>query len=291
MTKVLITGADSFVGRNYIKYSNNKKVDEVSLIDTKPEEVDFSGCDAILHLVAIVHQSKKINEKEYYKVNTDLCLRTARKVKKSGVKQFVFVSTVKVYGKYLPGAGPWNESSICEPEDAYGKSKYAAEIALKKLEDENFAVSIVRTPLVYGEDVKANMLSIIKLVERFPVLPLGNVDNKRSFTSVENLVAFIDRIIEKKASGVFIAKDEKELSTTELVNYISKYLDKKLLLISIPKIVIKICMFIYPKKISRLYGSFEMENSMTLEQLDFKPPLSIEEGIKKMILAYRYKKW
>jgi UDP-glucose 4-epimerase len=289
MARVLITGANSFVGRNYIKFSQNKEIDEVSLIDTEPENVNFSNYDAVLHLVAIVHQSKKISEKEYFRVNKDLCLRTANEAKKAGVKQFVFLSTVKVYGKYIPGLGAWNESSICEPEDAYGKSKYAAEIDLKLLEDENLTISIIRTPLVYGENVKANMLSIITLVERFPALPLGNIDNKRSFTSVENLVAFIDRIIEKKASGVFIAKDEKALSTTELVNYISKYLNKRIILVSIPKFIVKICTYIYPKIFDRLYGSFEMENEQTLKQLDFRPPLSVEEGIKKMILDYKPK--
>ena len=204
MAKILIIGANSFVGKNYIKYSKNTDVKEVSLIENLPEEIDFKGYDVILHLVAIVHQSKKIDEKEYFRVNKDLCIRTAQKAKADGVKQFVFLSTVKVYGKYDAKEGPWNEKSKCNPDDAYGKSKYAAEIELKKLEDQNFTVSIVRTPLVYGENVRANMRSFIKLVEKVPILPLGNVENKRSFTSVENLVAFIDRIIEKRASGVFI---------------------------------------------------------------------------------------
>jgi nucleoside-diphosphate-sugar epimerase len=291
MVKVLITGSNSFVGRNYIKYSKNVPVDEISRIDNKPDEIDFSKYDAVLHLVAIVHQSKTISEKEYFKINKDLCIQTAIEAKKAGVKQFVFLSSVKVYGKYLPGAGSWNESSICKPEDGYGKSKYAAEIALKELEDDNFIISIVRTPLVYGEDVKANMRSIIKLVEKFPILPLGKISNKRSFTSIENLVAFIDRIIEKRASGVFIAKDEKALSTTDLVHYISKHLDKKLILISIPKFVVKLCTYLYPRIFDKLYGSFEMGNYQTLEKLDFKPPLTVEEGIKKMILAYKINKW
>lgn len=291
MARILITGANSFVGKNFMKFSQNSEIDEISLLDHNPEDIDFSKYDVVLHLVAIVHQSTKIAEKEYFKVNTDLCLQTARQAKKAGVKQFVFLSTVKVYGKYLPGSGPWNESSICEPEEAYGKSKYAAEVELKKIEDENFTVSIVRTPLVYGENVRANMRSIIRLLERFPILPLGNVNNKRSFTSVENLVAFIDRIIERRASGIFIAKDEKALSTTELVNYISRYLERKLILIPIPKFLIQICTMVYPKIFDRLYGSFEMENNQTLTQLDFIPPLSIEEGIKKMIFAYKAKKW
>ena len=220
-----------------------------------------------------------------------MCLRTARKAKKDGVNQFIFLSTVKVYGKYAEEEGPWNENSKCEPEDAYGKSKYAAELLLKELEDENFVVSIVRTPLVYGENVKANMRSIIKLVDKFPILPLAHVNNKRSFTSVENLVAYIDRIIEKKASGVFIAKDEDALSTTDLVKYISKYLEKKTLLFAIPNFLVKFFTFLYPKIFDRLYGSFEMENNQTLRQLDFAPPLSIEKGLEKMIKSYKGRKW
>lgn len=291
MNRVLITGANSFVGKNFLKNSKQDLIDEISLLDYKPEEIDFGKYDIILHLVAIVHQSKKISEKEYYRVNKELAVKVAEEAKRVGVKQFIFLSTVKVYGKYFPGAGAWNESSTCDPEDAYGKSKYAAELALRKLEDENFTVSIVRTPLVYGENVKANMRSIIKLVEKFPTLPLAEVDNKRSFTSVENLVAFIDRIIEKRASGVFIAKDEKGLSTTELVKLISQYLERKIILFSIPRFIIRICTFVYPKIFDRLYGSFEMENEKTLKRLDFSPPLTVEEGIKKMILSYRSQKW
>mgnify|MGYP001043413058 CR=1 FL=1 len=291
MTKILITGANSFVGTNFKKYSKYKLVDEISLIDKQPENIEFDSYNVVLHLVAIVHQSKKISEKEYYRVNRGLALQVAEKAKKAGVKQFIFLSTVKVYGKYIPGAGAWNEESMCDPEDAYGKSKYAAEIELKKMEDENFTISIVRTPLVYGEHVKANMRSIIKLVEKIPILPLGNLENKRSFTSAENLVAFIDRIIEKRASGVFIAKDARGLSTTELVTLISKYLKKKLILFSIPRFVISLSTFIYPRIFDRLYGSFEMENNKTLTKLNFTPPLTTEEGIRRMIIAYRSNKW
>lgn len=291
MNRILITGANSFVGSNFIKYSKNTEIDEVSLIENETNQIDFSKYDVVLHLVAIVHQSTRINEKEYFKINKDLALQVAKQAKQAGVKQFIFLSTVKVYGKYIPGAGPWSEDSKCDPEDAYGKSKYAAEVELKELENENFTISIVRTPLVYGEHVKANMRSIIKLVEKIPVLPLGNADNKRSFTSVENLVAFIDRIIVKKASGVFIAKDERGLSTTELVKFISKYLGKRVILFPIPRFIIRVSTYIYPRIFDRLYGSFEMENSKTLRELEFKPPFTVEEGIKKMIVAYRKEKW
>lgn len=291
MTKILITGANSFVGKNFIKYSHHKSIDEISLIENKPEDIDFSKYNVVIHLVAIVHQSKKISEKEYFKVNKDLCVRTAKEAKKAGVKQFVFLSSVKVYGEYIHGTGPWNENSVCKPDDSYGKSKFAAEQELLKLDDENFIVSIVRPPLVYGGNVKANMLKIIRLVDRFPILPLGKVNNKRSYTSVENLVAYIDRIIEKKASGIFIAKDEKVIATNELVYLISKHLNKKIILIQLPKVIIKLGAFFYPRIFDRLYGSYEMENKKTLDQLDFKPPYTVEEGIAKMIEAYKIHKW
>jgi nucleoside-diphosphate-sugar epimerase len=290
MVSILITGANSFVGKNYIENSINKDIDEISLFNRRPEDIVFSKYDVVIHLVAIVHQSKRIHESEYYKINKDLCLSVAENAKRAGVKQFIFLSTVKVYGKFIPNAGPWQENSICTPEDSYGKSKYDAELALKHLEDNNFIVSIIRTPLVYGVGIRANMLSILRLVDKCPILPLANVNNKRSFTSAENLVAFIDRIIEKKASGVFIAMDESALSTTELVKYISRFLNKKVFLFRMPQLFIKIGKFFIPKIFDRLYGSFEMDNSKTLAELDFKPPFSTEEGIKKMVLAYRQDK-
>ncbi len=287
MKKILITGANSFVGTNYIKFSLNKDISEISLFENHPDEIDFTTYDVVIHLVAIVHQSEQIQEAEYFRINRDLCLKVAERAKKGGVKQFIFLSTVKVYGEYNPVSGPWNEDSVCIPEDAYGKSKYEAEIALRKMEAKGFTVSIIRTPLVYGVGVKANMLSILRLVDRVSVLPLADVNNKRSFTSAENLVAFIDRIIERRASGIFIAMDEKPLSTTELVNLISKHLNKKIYLFKMPDLIVNLGKSLIPKIFDRLYGSFEMDNSKTLNALDFIPPLSTEEGIERMVTAYK----
>jgi UDP-glucose 4-epimerase len=286
MPKILITGADSFVGKNLIENSKYKEIDEISLYDHKPEDINFSGYDVIVHLVAIVHQSKGIPEDEYFKINKELCLSVAHYAKKAGVKQFIFLSTAKVYGEFRPDSEPWNENSVCFPVDSYGKSKYEAETSLKKLESDHFSVAIVRTPLVYGKGVKANMLSILKLVDRFSILPLARINNKRSFTSAENLVAFLDRIIEKKASGIFIAMDETPLSTTKLVIYISRFLNKKVILFKLPDFLVRIGIFFIPTIFDRLYGSFEMDNSKTLEKLEFKPPYSTEEGIRKMTLSY-----
>lgn len=287
MEKILITGANSFVGRNYIRFSKNRNVKEISLIDFEPEEIDFSQVDVLIHLAAIVHQSKKIPESEYRKVNRDLCLKVAKCARESGVKHFVFMSTVKVYGEKSFGYAPLNEDSPCNPDDFYGISKLEAEIALRQLEDNKFTVSIIRTPLVYGEGVKANMLNILKLTDQFPVLPFRNVNNKRSFTFAENLVGYIDCIIEKRASGVFIATDMESLSTTELVSLISKYLGKRILLIKMPDFLMKITRKLIPRIIERLYGSLEINNSKTLDTLNFKVPFTAEEGIGKMVSSYK----
>lgn len=287
MTKILITGTNSFVGKNYLKYSKFEKIDEVSLFDKNPENLEFKNYDVVIHLVAIVHQTKRIPEQEYFKINKDLCLRVAEKAKKDKIKQFIFLSTVKVYGKFVPGSNPWNEVSVCKPDDSYGKSKFEAELALRNLEDKDFVVSIIRTPLVYGEGVRANMLSIMKLIDSSLLLPFKQIRNRRNFTSAENLVGFIDRVIERSASGIFIAMDERAISTTELVTMISANLGKKIILFRIPEFIIKTLMTFLPRIFERLYGSFEMDNTRTLSTLEFSPPVSIDEGIRKMVESFK----
>lgn len=286
MTKVLITGANSFIGANFREFSQNQIIKEVSLISEQPEDIDFSDVDVVLHLAAIVHQSKKISESEYFLVNRDLCKRTATQAKAAGVKQFIFLSTVKVYGNYIPGSIAWNEKSICNPEDSYGLSKFEAELSLKKLEDPDFTVSIIRTPIVYGQGVTANMLKLIKLVEKFPVLPFRNVNNNRHYTYIGNLVGFIDRIIEVKASGTFIVMDDKGISTSDLVSYLSKFLDRNTKLFKLPNIILKGGISQMPEVFDRLYNSFYLNNSKTKEILNYTPPFSTEDGLKRMIDSY-----
>lgn len=286
MTKILITGANSFLGQNIISNSRNKEIDEVCLIKNKVEDINFSVYDVVVHVAAIVHQTTKISEDEYFKINTDLCIEVAKEAKNQGVKQFIFISTVKVYGEFRPERGIWNEDAICEPDDSYGKSKYAAEVKLNELIDNNFAVSIIRPPLIYGVGVKANMLSIIKLIDKFPILPLGGIKNKRSFTSIENLVQLIDVVIEKHISGVFLGMDDKPLSTTELSKIIAKHLNKKRYFFALPKFIVAIGNKLIPSIFDRLYGSFEIDNTLTRTSLEYTPHLSSDEGIKKMVMAY-----
>ncbi len=290
MVRILIIGENSFVGNNFLKHSKFKDIDSISLIEKRPDEITYYNYDVVLHVAAIVHQNISISDTEYFRVNRDLCLEVAKNAKKAGVGKFVFMSTIKVYGDEGASKEILNENSPCIPLDVYGKSKYEAEIGLKELEDKHFKVAIVRTPLVYGKGVKANMLKMIKLVERFPILPFGKVNNRRSMTYVENLVGYIDKIIEEQASGVFIAQDEKPLSTTELVNYIANGLSRNIKLISVPKLILYIIRKLFPNTTSRLFDSLEFDNTFTKEKLNFNPSYTAEEGISKMVKFYKNNK-
>lgn len=281
--KILITGANSFIGKSYQQHSHFDKIEEVCLIKNKPTDIDLKNIDVVFHLAAIVHK-KNSPDNLYYEVNKDLAISMAKEAKQRGVKHFIFMSTLSVYGDYQ--GSPFNEFSACKPVNAYGKSKLEAEKELKKLSDSNFCVSIFRTPLVYGEGVKANMLSLLKLINKFPILPLRGITNKRSFTAIENLCRYVDLIIEKKIEGVFIATDLQPLSTTELVKKIAKHLNKRIVLIKVPKLFLKLARKIKPNLTDRLYGSFIVDNAYTVKKLNYKEVISTEEAVEKMVKFY-----
>jgi nucleoside-diphosphate-sugar epimerase len=285
--KILITGSSGFVGTNFIRMSPEFEIHEVDLIIQKVDEIDFSCVDSVLHLTALVHQMKGAPDEQYFKVNRDLAFEVAKKAKARGVRHFILMSTAKVFGESTAKRQPWNEYSICNPIDAYGKSKLAAEKLIQSLEDENFAIAIVRSPLIYGAGVKANMFILMKLINRFPFLPLGNIRNSRSIVFVGNLIALIKQIINKRASGIFIAGDNAPLSTTQIANQIAKSLHKKIWLIKVPGSIFKTTRLILPSIIDRLTDSLELDNHYTNEKLQFIPPFSSAEGIHEMVKWYK----
>jgi UDP-glucose 4-epimerase len=134
------------------------------------------------------------------------------------------------------------------------------------------------------------MLDLVKLVDALPVLPFDKIGNRRNFSFTENLVGFIDRIIEKKASGIFIAMDERSISTTDLIKYISKSLGKRITLFKLPAFCVKICRIFVPGTFDRLYGSEEFDNNRTKAILNYSPQFSTEEGINKMVKNYKESK-
>lgn len=281
MKELLITGSNGFIGSYFInKYKNKYNIKTFSFLKNDINTLDSNRVDVVFHLSALVHQIGGASAIEYERVNVTQTLDLAKKAKESGVKQFVFMSTIKVYGEETNNK--YTENTVCNPENEYGKSKLKAEQELQKLEDENFKVSIIRTPIVYGYGVKANIKSLVNLVNKISILPLGKIKNKRSMVYIGNLCHLVYTVIQKEQSGIFLASDDEPLSSSKLIELISKNLDKKIYLIKIPFFE-SLLKLLKPSFHKRLYGSLEIDNIITKEKLNLKNPYSVEEGIRLMI--------
>ncbi|MDX9744824.1 MAG: NAD-dependent epimerase/dehydratase family protein [Arcobacteraceae bacterium] len=279
--KLLITGSSGFLGSYFInKYKDKYEIHTFSFLKDDINSLDGTSIDTVFHLSALVHQMGGASAKEYERVNVIQTLELAKKAKESGVKHFVFMSTVKVYGEETDTK--YSENSACNPEDEYGKSKLKAEFELQKLRGESFKVSIIRTPIVYGYGVKANIKNLLNLVDKVLVLPFGGIENRRSMVYIGNLSHLVDEVITQQKEGVFLASDDEPLSTTRLIELIAKNLDKKIYLIKIPffESLLKLAK---PSFHKRLYGSLEVNNTLTKEKLNLTNPYTVEDGIRLML--------
>lgn len=284
MKKILLTGGTGFVGSYFLKnYSESFQVCSYSLSKSGIEGIKNSF-DSVIHLSAIVHQKKTIPTEIYERVNVENTLELARKVKKEGCRHFVFLSSVKVYGE--ESELPYNESSVCLPLDDYGKSKLKAEEQLRLLEDDNFKVSIIRSPLVYGPRAKANMKSLLGLVQWLPIIPLGGIKNKRSIVFVGNLCHLINVLVLEPKSGIFLAADDNFISTSELIKKLALYSERKVKLIP-SLLVAEVLKLFLPGFYRRLFLDLYLDNSETVRKLHYKNPFSTDEGIKLMVESFK----
>ena len=250
-----------------------------NIFSEKFEDINFDGIDIVLHCAALVHQKVEHSYEKYHEINVDYPIKLAKLAKQNGVKQFIFISTIAVYGEDIQKL---DENTTSNPITPYGKSKLEAENQLLELNDDNFVVSIIRPPMIYGKNAPGNIDSLVKLVKKLPVIPLGKIDNKRSFISIENLCYIIDEIITQKQNGIFLASDDEPLSTSKLIELIAKNLDKRIYLIKIPFFE-SLLKLVKPSFHKRLYGSLEVDNTLTKEKLNLSNPYSVEDGIRLMI--------
>lgn len=279
-SKILVTGSSGYLGSNFINQYKDKYIFErFSLLTQNLENINFGDLDIVLHCAALVHQVNEQAYEKYFEINVKYPVKLARLAKEAGVKQFIFISTIAVYGEDLEKI---YEHTACNPVTSYGKSKLEAEKQLLELNDDSFKVTIIRPPMVYGNNAPGNIDSLVKLVRKIPFLPLGSIDNKRSFIYIGNLCHVINEIIKQEKSGIFLASDDEPLSTTKLCELIAKNLDKKVTLIKIPFFE-SFLKLLKPSFHKRLYESLEVDNRLTKEQLNLTNPYSVEEGIKLMI--------
>lgn len=276
--KVLVTGSSGYVGSRFIeRFSADYTFQSFSLQNSPLESLDLAGVDTILHCAALVHQKISYTQEEYDRINAEYPFKLAKKAKAYGVKHFIFISTVAVYQD-----AEWvNEHSVCLPSTPYGKSKLKAEKMLETLADDNFVISIVRSPMIYGPSAPGNIALLSKLVKTMPILPFEGINNSRTFVGIGNLTALIDTLLKRRLEGVFLAADDTSLSTTHLIRLIAAALNKKIYLLSLPffeTVVKKISCSLHNK----LFENLVVDNTETKKRLSFHTPYTTEEGIITM---------
>lgn len=231
MKRILITGLNSYIGsslENWLKqFPDEYQVDKICLRNEQWRKVDFSVYESIVHTVGIAHiKETKKNKDLYYKINSDLTYEVAQKAKQDKVGQFLFLSSMSVYGLE---SGVITENVMPNPKNAYGKSKLDAEKRILTLADMKFTVAIVRPPMVYGPNCPGNYTRLAKIAKTSPIFP--KVDNKRSMIYIDNLSECLRTIIDKKLSGIFCPQNEEYINTSELVYLIAKCNNKNIKLV------------------------------------------------------------
>ena len=310
MEKILVTGASGFIGqkiyRQLIKLERNvcgtvrnlnlNTLEHIKVADIGGE-VDWKNIlkdvSCIIHCAGKVHEMKKKNDiNSYSLVNTEGTKILAEHAIKNGVKRFIFLSSLKVNGENSKKMNNKNNlfynNDKPNPQDFYAKSKLEAEKVLWKISlKSNLEVVVLRLPLVYGHAAKGNLSRLIKLINTGVPLPFGLIENKRSLIGVDNLIDILINCIDNpKATGkTFLVSDGEDLSTQDLTRYIATAMGKSVNIFPFPLSILKFVGFClgFHGEIDRLLGSLQADIEYTKEVLDWKPPLSVSEGLKRMV--------
>lgn len=304
MKHILITGINSYIGntveRYLTEYNANQgrelyRVDKVSLRDDSWERMSFAPYDAILHVAGIAHADiggvSEETKALYYQVNCDLAVKAAKKAKAEGVSQFIYLSSVIVYGDSAKvGESKHITASVCPaPANFYGDSKWQAEQQLQQLETDSagkaFHVARIRPPMIYGKDSKGNFPMLVKLAGKMPFFP--NIENKRSMLYVENLGEFVRLLVESGRGGVFFPQNAEYVTTSEMVRAIGEVKGKKIALWNVLNPFVKLAARV-PGKIGGLankaFGSLTIDKELSTRDFDGYQIYSLEESIRRSLL-------
>jgi len=309
MMRILVTGANGFVGkslcrllqtkgyfirgvvRRAAKYPQLTNISELCLVGEIGPETDWQDAleniDVVIHLAARVHvmKDRSLNPlSEFRKVNVAGTEQLARQAVSAGVRRMVFISSVKVNGEGKKE--PYTEDDEVAPEDAYGISKLEAEVALSKVASETgLEVVNIRPPLVYGSGVKANFLRLMHGVQSGIPLPLGCISNRRSFIYLGNLVDAIAACVKhpKAAGQTYLVSDGDDVSTPELIRRVAAALGRRARLFPFPPALMHMAGNLLGKSaaIESLLGSLTIDSGKIRRELEWKPPYSMEEGLKE----------
>lgn len=286
MKHILITGAGSYIGVSVERWLNKEKdkyqVDTLDMTNPNWREYDFSNYSTVFHVAGIAHADvEKVSEERkllYYKVNTDMAIETAQKAKEEGVRQFIFMSSMIVYGGCKEKV--ITNETLPKPMNFYGDSKWQADQGLQAMATENFKVVIIRPPMIYGKGSKGNYPQLAKLAIKLPVFP--KVKNQRSMLHIDNLCEFIRLMIENEESGVFFPQNAEYTNTSEMVYVIAEVKGHKIIMIPGMGWVIKMLEKI-PGKVGNLatkaFGDLVYEMDMSEYKCEYRVH-SLIESIK-----------
>ena len=315
MSKVLITGASGFVGQALCPVLEDagltiipvfrsavpdpgkriRKALAGKIIDAATDWTgDLFDIDVVVHLAARVHVMggrKSDDAARFREVNVEGTRNFAEQAARFGVKRFVYLSSIKVNGERTESK-PFVADQTPQPEDSYAISKMEAETVLRDIEKETgMEVVIIRPPLVYGPGVKGNLAALARLIEKGIPLPLRSVTNRRDLVSVFNLCDLIRVCCSHPAAAgdTFLVSDGETISTADLVLYMSKGLNRKARLFSVPVWVLHIAAGLLGKvdKLEKLTGDLQINMSKTQQVLGWKPPVTVAESFRRMFAEER----
>jgi nucleoside-diphosphate-sugar epimerase len=304
--KILVTGASGFVGRELCIYLRLLGYDVIPVsrrtVDIKDVVVLKFGsdtewslllekCDYVIHVAGRAHvmtENQSDPLKIFRSVNVTNTIDLARLSARCGIQRFIFISSIKVNGEFTQPEKYFTADDIPSPKDPYGISKWEAEQALQQIASETgLEVVIIRPPLVYGPNAKGNFASMAKWLERGVPLPFGSIDNRRSLVGLDNLCDLISRCVDhpSAAGQTFMVSDDEDLSTTELLRRTAYALGVEPSLINVPQSLLEFCakMFNQEDLAQRLFGSLRVDISKTKKLLNWTPPISVDEGLRRAV--------
>lgn len=279
MKKILVTGANSYIGTSFKKwlgvYEDEYLVHTVDMIDGTWRYKEFSCYDIIFHVAGIAHiKETNKNVEIFYKVNRDMAYEVAKKAKTDGVKQFIFLSSMSVYGL---DKGVITKATIPSPTSNYGKSKLQAEELIFSLEDDRFKIGIIRAPMIYGKGCRGNYNRLENFALKSPIFPY--IKNQRSMIYIDNLCEFVKLLIDDYSRGIFFPQNNEYICTSEMVNLIAENYGKKIFL---TKIFTPFLRGINIKLINKVFGDLIYDKEISKYPNDYCI-YNLKESIKNIV--------
>ena len=297
MRRILITGADSYIGTGVEQYllrynaaqgRELYRVDTVSQLEDSWKNYDFASYDTVFHVTGIAHADVgNVTEETralYYRVNRDLALETAQKAREQGVKQFIYMSSIIVYGESAPAGGTKRitADTPLTPANFYGDSKKQAEEAILPLTNEQFQVAVLRPPMIYGPNSKGNYPLLARLAGITPVFP--KLANERSMLYLENLAEFVRLLIDSGRGGIFFPQNTEYVTTAQMVRAIGEARGRRVYLWKLLNPFVRLAGRM-PGKIGRLvnkaFGSLTVDKALSTRDFDGYCKFSFEESIRR----------